>query len=604
MHLPLQIFLDKCHQNFLADKSGALASYIPELSNANPDHFGISLATIDGHVYDIGDSTAPFTIQSVSKAYVFATALELVGIEKVENTIGVEPSGEAFNSIRLNAQNRPFNPMVNAGAIACSGLVYEKFGSEAFDLIRNMLGKFAARELDIDQKVFESERRTGDRNRAIAWLLRNYGGLPEHVDNVLDVYFQQCSLNVTSRDLAVMGATLANGGVNPITNEQVVNQNNVARTLAVMTSSGMYDYAGEWAYRVGMPAKSGVGGGIVAALPGQLGVGVFSPLLDDHGNSVRGLKVCESLSSQFDLHMLNVSADVRTSVFANYDLKNISSRRSRSPEEQRIIEQHHKDVRILELVGSLAFSSVDYISRKIADFKSPPQIVILDFRRVPNITLAAARLLVDCLSNLRKQSNTLITLTGLEASSKIWETLQQAQDDFPQVRRFPSIEEGIEWAEDQIVYRYGGYSQSPKPVELERFRLTSGLGAEALQELSKLINERTFNAGEQIIKAETEADAIYFLQSGMVSVKLPTGVRLATLSPGKEFGELALLDSKRSADIWADTKVQCLELPLSSYAYLKGRHPEISERISHNLAAILAERLVFANTKINILSGR
>lgn len=163
--------------------------------------------------------------------------------------------------------------------------------------------------------------------------------MPEHVDKVLDVYFQQCSLIVTSRDLAVMVATLANGGVNPVTNEQVIGQNNVARTLAVMTSSGMYDYAGEWAYRVGMPAKSGVGGGIVAALPGQLAIGVFSPLLDSHGNSVRGLKVCEALSAQFDLHMLNVSADVRTSVFANYDLKNVTSRRSRSPEEQKIIEQ-------------------------------------------------------------------------------------------------------------------------------------------------------------------------------------------------------------------------------------------------------------------------
>lgn len=604
MLLPLQLFLDTCHKSFSEDNSGALADYIPELSNANPSHFGISLATIDGHVYDIGDSSAPFTIQSVSKAFVFATALELIGVERVENTIGVEPSGEAFNSIRLNSENRPFNPMVNAGAIACSGLIYEKYGAESFELIRTMLGKFAGRELEIDQKVFESENRTGDRNRAIAWLLRNYKGLPEQVDKALEVYFQQCSLIVTSRDLAVMGATLANGGVNPVTNEQVIGQNNVARTLAVMTSSGMYDYAGEWAYRVGMPAKSGVGGRIVAALPGQLGVGVFSPLLDSHGNSVRGLKVCETLSAQFDLHMLNVTADVRTSVFASYDLKNITSRRSRSPEEQKIIEQNHKDVRILELVGSLAFSTVDYISRQIADFETPPQILILDFRRVPNITLAAARLLIDCLVNLRKHAKTLVTLTSLEESSKIWKTLKSAQEEFPQIWRFPSVDVGIEWAEDQIIYRYGGFSLSPQLVELDRFRLTAGLGVEARHELSKLVTEKLFSSGDQIIVADGAADAIYFLQSGMVSVKLPNGVRLATLSPGKEFGEMALLDNRRSADIWADTKVQCLELTLTSYNYLKGRHPEIGERINQNLAAILAERLIAANTKINILSGR
>lgn len=604
MHLPLQTFIDQCQKTYSQDMSGALADYIPELSRANPEHFGISLATIDGHVYDAGDSAAPFTIQSVSKAFVFATALEKIGIEKVENTIGVEPSGEAFNSIRVNADNRPFNPMVNAGAIACSGLIYEKYGEQAYDLIRDMLGKFAGRELALDQKVFESETRTGDRNRAIAWLLRNYDGLPVDVDKVLEVYFQQCSLIVTAHDLAVMGATLANGGVNPVTAEQVISQNNVARTLAVMTSSGMYDYAGEWAYRVGMPAKSGVGGGIVAALPGQLGVGVFSPLLDSHGNSVRGLKVCEALSAQFDLHMLNVTADVRTSVFANYDLKNISSRRSRSPDEQKIIELHHKEVRVLELVGSLAFSTVDFISRKIAEFETPPQIVILDFRRVPNITIAAARLLVDCLVSLRNQANSLITLTGLDVTSKIWETLKSAQEDFPKVRRFPSLEEGIEWAEDQIIYRYGGYSNSAQSIELDRFRLTSGLGVEALAELSKLINEKVYQSGEQIIKADAKADAIYFLKSGMVSVKLPNGVRLATLSPGKEFGEMALIEPKRSADIWADTKVQCFELPLSNYAYLKQRHPEIGERINQNLAAILSERLIFANTKINILSGR
>ena len=604
MDLPLQTFINLCNEKFGQDNSGKLADYIPELSKADPTHFGISLATIDGHVYDSGDCAAPFTIQSVSKAFVFATALEKIGIEKVENIIGVEPSGEAFNSIRLNAANRPFNPMVNAGAIACSGLIYEKYGQESYGLIRDMLGKFAGRELTIDQNVFQSETRTGDRNRAIAWLLRNYDGLPVDVDKVLEVYFQQCSLIVTSRDLAVMGATLANGGVNPVTGEQVISQSNVARTLAVMTSSGMYDYAGEWAYRVGMPAKSGVGGGIVASLPGQLGVGVFSPLLDSHGNSVRGLKVCEALSAQFDLHMLNVTADVRTSVFANYDLKNISSRRSRSPEEQKIIEQHHRDVRILELVGSLAFSTVDFISRKLADFGSPPQIVILDFRRVPNITTAAARLLVDCLVSLRKNADTLITLTGLEATSKIWTTLKSVQEEFPKVRRFPSLEEGIEWAEDQIIYRYGGYSNSAQSIELDRFRLTAGLGVGALAELAKLINEKQFQPGEQIIKSDTKADAIYFLKSGMVSVKLPNGVRLATLSPGKEFGEMSLIEPKRSADIWADTKVQCFELPLASYAYLKQRHPEIGERINHNLAAILSERLIFANTKINILSGR
>ena len=182
---------------------------------------------------------------------------------------------------------------------------------------------------------------------------------------MLDVYFRQCSILVTARDLAVMAATLANRGVNPLTGEQVVSPYAVARTLSVMTSSGMYDYAGEWTYRVGIPAKSGVGGGIVAALPSQFGLGTFSPLLDSHGNSVRGLKVCEEISAHFDLHVLNRSNDVRTSVIADYDIRGMSSRRNRRPREQHILDEHHSEIRVIELVGALTFANIDYVTRQL-----------------------------------------------------------------------------------------------------------------------------------------------------------------------------------------------------------------------------------------------
>src|SRR5450432_3328992 len=276
-------FLKTCLANYAGDTSGAVADYIPELSKANPAKFGIGLATIDGHVYEAGDSAVEFTIQSISKAFVFALALEIVGHERVEAKIGVEPSGEAFNSIRLTADNRPFNAMVNAGAIACSGLIHSVEGSGAFECVLDALSRFAGRKLSVDEAVFESERATGDRNRAIGYMLRNYSVVQGNVDEVLDVYFRQCSILVTARDLAVMAGTLANSGVNPVTNETVITTYAVARTLSVMTSSGMYDYAGEWIYRVGIPAKSGVGGGIIASLPAQLGLGSFSPLLDEHG---------------------------------------------------------------------------------------------------------------------------------------------------------------------------------------------------------------------------------------------------------------------------------------------------------------------------------
>ena len=179
---PLLRFLEQAHARFRDDMSGAVANYIPELTKADPRLFGIAIATIDGHVYEVGDSKAPFTIQSVSKAFVFALALEMLGAEQVEEFVGVEPSGEAFNSIRLNAKNQPFNPMVNAGAIACSGLIYKVKGADAFDAIHDMLGRFAGRRLAVDEAVHASESATGDRNRAIGWMLRNYGIVKDDVE--------------------------------------------------------------------------------------------------------------------------------------------------------------------------------------------------------------------------------------------------------------------------------------------------------------------------------------------------------------------------------------------------------------------------------------
>src|SRR3954452_4029827 len=183
---PLLRFLDQCLENFAGNEDGAVADYIPELSKADPAHFGISLATLDGHVYEVGDSRVPFTIQSMSKPFVFALALDLLGAGRVESAIGVEPSGDPFNSIRLNADNHPFNPMVNAGAIACSGLIHEAKGEAAFNCIREALGRVAGRTLGIDGAVYASESATGDRNRAIAYLLRTNAVLRDHVDAVLD----------------------------------------------------------------------------------------------------------------------------------------------------------------------------------------------------------------------------------------------------------------------------------------------------------------------------------------------------------------------------------------------------------------------------------
>jgi glutaminase len=598
---PLLRFLNACHAEFSAETGGAVANYIPELGKADPDHFGISLATLDGHVYEVGDTKIPFTIQSISKPFVFALALDTLGAKQVESVIGVEPSGDPFNSIRLNADNHPFNPMVNAGAIACSGLILQAKGFGAFEYIRQALGRFAGRELGVDEAVFASESTTGDRNRAIGYLLRNSAVIKDDVGKVLEVYFRQCSVLVTARDIAVMAATLANRGINPVTREQVLTPYAISRALSVMTSSGMYDYAGEWIYRVGIPAKSGVGGGILAALPARLGLGSYSPRLDSHGNSVRGIKVCETLSSHYDLHMLNRSDDARNSIIADYNIGKSPSRRSRRPLEQKILAAHHQDVRVIELVGTLTFSNVDYISRQLAA-KPRPQFVIFDLRRVAAMTRAGARLIAEELQELSTLHVTVI-LSGVRRGSAEWKLIQERTEGISNLRDFYLLDAAIEWAEDQIVYRHGGAIDFRQTTELAEQPLLSGLSAREVEDLAGLGTMKIYRSGERIVAAGDPATSLFFLVSGAVHVTLPDGVRLATLTAGMAFGEMALLETHRSADVFADISATALEVPLRDFERFREQHPRIGERIMRNLAQLLADRLLVANTKVDLLTA-
>ncbi|WP_448812182.1 glutaminase A [Agromyces bauzanensis] len=288
---------------------GAVAAYIPELAGADPGAFGVSMASVLGRVYGAGDRDALFTIQSISKPFVYALALAELGPEEVLRHVGVEPSGEPFNAISLDDDGRPANPLINAGAIVTTSLVPAAGADERFARLRETLSRFAGRELDLDEAVYRSEAQTGHRNRALAGLTLAAGVLgTDDVDDATDPYFRQCALLVSTTDLALMGATLANGGVHPLTRERVVDEIVARDTLSLMATCGMYDRSGAWVFRVGMPAKSGVGGGIVAVKPGEFGVGVFSPPLDPAGNSSRGVALLEMLSARSGLHMFDHTA--------------------------------------------------------------------------------------------------------------------------------------------------------------------------------------------------------------------------------------------------------------------------------------------------------
>jgi len=306
---PLRAFLRDLHVKYQGLRDGAVADYIPELTKADPDWFGVCLVTVDGQRFEFGDAEQLFTIQSISKPFVYGMALEAHGREKTLTKIGVEPSGDAFNSIELEARtHRPHNPMINAGAIAAASLVPGDGPAERLNHVLDIFGRYVGHEVGVDMAVFTSERATGHRNRAIAHLMRNFDIIDERLEESLDLYFKQCSILVNCQDLAMMAATLANGGVNPISGARAIAPEYVRDLLSLMYTCGMYDFAGEWAYRIGLPAKSGVGGGIIAVVPGQAGIGVFSPPLDERGNSVRGIRVFEELSQRFGLHIFDCHA--------------------------------------------------------------------------------------------------------------------------------------------------------------------------------------------------------------------------------------------------------------------------------------------------------
>ena len=297
--------LAKAYAHAERHREGAVADYIPVLAAADPEAFGLCVADVDGGLHELGDTRTPFSIQSISKAFVYALLCEALGHERVHEVVGVNNTGLAFNSvvaIELN-DGHPMNPMVNAGAIATTALLPGDTPDQLWHTAHEGLSRFAGRELEVDDEVYRSEAATNQRNRAIAQLLASYGRIERDPLAVVDVYTRQCALRVDARDLAVMAATLAGGGVNPVTGERVVSAHVCRDTLAVLAASGLYERSGEWLFEIGLPGKSGVAGGLVTVAPGKVGIGAWAPRLDGAGNSVRGQIATAYLSRALGLNI-------------------------------------------------------------------------------------------------------------------------------------------------------------------------------------------------------------------------------------------------------------------------------------------------------------
>jgi glutaminase len=295
----IETALNAAYQKYRTVQEGKNADYIPALAKVDPRIYGIALVTNDGRIYTAGDAASEVSIQSISKVFTMAKVIEESGPQSIADNIGVDATGQVFNSIVAVEQYRgsEMNAMVNAGAITTTSMVKGGSAEEIWNKIIAYYDDFAGRPLSVNEEVYKSEAATNQRNQAIAWLMHAYGHIKDNPAQATDIYTKQCSVNVNAKDLAIMAATLANGGKNPVTGKQVLPSEDVPEVLAVMATAGLYDDSGKWLYATGLPAKSGVGGGILAVSPGKFGVAVVSPPLDAAGNSVRAQAAIADISN-------------------------------------------------------------------------------------------------------------------------------------------------------------------------------------------------------------------------------------------------------------------------------------------------------------------
>jgi glutaminase len=296
--------LNDAYNKFKDVKEGANADYIKELATVDPNIFGISIVTTDGQVFTVGDIKSEVSIQSISKAFIMSKVIEEQGHQAVQDKIGVDATGEPFNSALIveKQKGKEINPLVNPGAIASTSLLAGADSAAKFKNVVQTLSDFAGRELKINMPVYISEASDNMHNQALAKLLLSFGRMYFDPEEATDIYTKQCAMNINAKDLAVMGATLANGGFNPVTKKKVVSPETAMYTLPVMATAGLYDDSGIWYYNTGVPAKSGVGGGIVAVVPGKFGIGVVSPPLDKAGNSVKAQYVIKYVIEQLKVN--------------------------------------------------------------------------------------------------------------------------------------------------------------------------------------------------------------------------------------------------------------------------------------------------------------
>jgi len=587
----IQRLLEDIYARLSADLSGNTASYIPELAQVDPDDFGIVLCTVDGRIYEVGESRKLFTIQSISKPFAYGLALQSLGLEWMQSKVGVEPSGEAFNAISLDpVSGTPRNPMINAGAIATTAQVWRAHTSRAEEILLSFFSGFAGRPLSIDERVYASERDTGHRNRAIAHLLRNVNVIETEPEQGLDLYFRQCAIQVNCRDLAVMAACLACQGRNPLSGESLMEADHVIRLLALMGTCGMYDYAGQWLHDVGIPAKSGVGGGVLAVVPGRLGIGIFSPRLDPFGNSVRGIAVCQELSQHLGLHLYNQNPLAFTTIRRHYSGAERHSRRWRSADQQARLAQVATTIQVVHAQGVLDFAAMEHLLAELESLPPHTNVLVLDFNQVLQLPQVSSRLLLSQLALLASQ--------GIQTLMSRANHLQGLTAQAPDLEQLDSLDRALERAEDLVLQVLPPQQESPGLVPPP---MLAAFSPEDRRLLETLMELKTYQPGERVLRKGERSDGLYFVADGQFSVLSrksgqdanPSSSRLATLTAGMCFGEIGFLSGRpRSADVEADGLSHCWMLSRQMLDRLYESQLDLWVRVVLRVSGELEEKLI------------
>lgn len=618
---PLHRYLSEMLENLRPMTSGTVNPVTEVATSPDINKVGLTITTVNGHQYSSGDTDHKFAIQSIAKVFAYGLALDDLGPTEVGKKVDVEPSGDPFNEISLQQNTgRPANPMINAGAIATVGLIKGKGGTDRITRISRHM-KLAAEgspgDLDINRTVYHAENIGGHRNRALAWLLRSFEIIDSDPEPVVQDYFLECSTDITTENLSMMAATLANKGVNPVTGREVFSEETTRQVLAVMMTCGMYDAAGNWMIDIGLPAKSGVDGGIMVVVPGQLGIGVYSAPLDNHGNSVRGAAAIRRVTRDLGLHYADAAPLGGSTLRAHYSLADASLGVVRSTELSRITSQFGDRCQILEVSGDLGFAETETMARTIVEMEEDVSMVIIDFQGVDDYGRAAILMLASLTSSWRDNGKDIIFIdwgeslveslleyTSVRDDLYLPDPREKAkaasagQIDLPwdaesieaeitgEFRLFDNRSAALEWAELRLAQRYAReiLQTDDSPREPETAPVFEFLDDRDVNELSGYMELRSYTADTVIRRVGQPFGGLYFVRSGRVELAAEgqgdARYRHVYLSPGTTFGEFALSYTGRQlTTIRAVDDVEVLVLSAQKIASIEKTNPQLAIRL-------------------------